>query len=139
MRRVTGLFGGDPAPPSGGNPESNTLLSEMATVICLDDYHSLDRQGRKREGVTALDPKAQNFDLMYEQVRTFVTTLVCLRSPQLPGQSASAHVIVCSSAVHAPAHLSAEFVGTVYTVISSRSAASASSTGMCIQLNRVKS
>ena len=69
MRRCTGLFGGDPAPPSGGNPESNTLLSDMATVICLDDYHSLDRTGRKKEGVTALDPKAQNFDLMYEQAR----------------------------------------------------------------------
>lgn len=41
----------------------------MATVICLDDYHSLDRKGRAREGVTALAPEAQNFDLMYEQVR----------------------------------------------------------------------
>jgi len=39
------------------------------TVICLDDYHSLDRKGRKREGVTALNPKANNFDLMYEQIR----------------------------------------------------------------------
>ena len=35
----------------------------------MDDYHSLDRNGRKKEGVTALDPKAQNFDLMYEQIR----------------------------------------------------------------------
>ena len=41
----------------------------MTTVICLDDYHSLDRGGRKRESVTALDPKAQNFDLMYEQIK----------------------------------------------------------------------
>jgi len=41
----------------------------MTTVICLDDFHSLDRQGRTREKVTALDPKAQNFKLMYEQVR----------------------------------------------------------------------
>ena len=41
----------------------------MTTVICLDDYHSLDRAGRKRESVTALDPKAQNFDLMYEQIK----------------------------------------------------------------------
>jgi phosphoribulokinase len=69
MRRVTGLFGGDAKPPKGGNPDSNTLLSDMATVICLDDYHSLDRTGRKVEKVTALDPKAQNFDLMYEQVK----------------------------------------------------------------------
>jgi hypothetical protein len=68
MRRVTGIFGGNPVPPEGGNPDSNTLISDMTTVICLDDYHSLDRNGRKVEKVTALDPKAQNFDLMYEQV-----------------------------------------------------------------------
>ena len=54
---------------TGGNPESNTLISDQTTVICLDDYHSLDRNGRKKEGVTALDPKAQNFDLMYEQIK----------------------------------------------------------------------
>jgi phosphoribulokinase len=41
----------------------------MTTVICLDDYHSLDRKGRSAAGVTALDPKAQYFDLMYDQVR----------------------------------------------------------------------
>ncbi len=41
----------------------------MTTVICLDDYHCLDRNGRKEKGVTALAPEAQNFDLMYEQVR----------------------------------------------------------------------
>ena len=53
----------------GGNPDSNTLLSDMTTVVCLDDYHCLDRFGRKEKGVTALDPKAQDFDLMYEQVK----------------------------------------------------------------------
>ncbi|MEC4983179.1 MAG: phosphoribulokinase [Oscillatoria sp. PMC 1068.18] len=42
---------------------------EFMTVICLDDYHSLDRKGRKKAGVTALNPKANNFDLMYEQVK----------------------------------------------------------------------
>lgn len=40
----------------------------MATVICLDDYHCLDRKGRAEKGVTALAPEAQNFDLMYQQV-----------------------------------------------------------------------
>jgi len=69
MRRMTSVFGGSPHPPKGGNPESNTLISDMTTVICLDDYHSLDRNGRKKENVTALDPKAQNFDLMYEQIK----------------------------------------------------------------------
>jgi hypothetical protein len=53
---------------SGGNPDSNTLISDMTTVICLDDYHSLDRKGRAKEGVTALAPEAQNFDLMAQQV-----------------------------------------------------------------------
>jgi len=52
LRRLTDLFG-----------------EEFMTVICLDDYHSLDRQGRKVAGVTALNPKANNFDLMYEQIK----------------------------------------------------------------------
>lgn len=47
MRRVTGIFGGEPKPPAGGNPDSNTLISDMTTVICLDDYHSLDRNVRR--------------------------------------------------------------------------------------------
>ena len=54
---------------AGGNPDSNTLISDMATVICLDDYHSLDRTGRKEKGVTALAPESQNFELMYEQIK----------------------------------------------------------------------
>ncbi len=52
LRRLIDLFG-----------------EEFMTVICLDDYHSLDRKGRKKAGVTALNPKANNFDLMYEQVK----------------------------------------------------------------------
>ena len=41
----------------------------MTTVVCLDDYHSLDRTGRKEKGVTALDPAAQDFELMYDQIK----------------------------------------------------------------------
>ncbi|MGQ4648562.1 phosphoribulokinase [Lyngbya aestuarii] len=52
LRRLIDLFG-----------------EELMTVICLDDYHSLDRKQRKQQGVTALNPKANNFDLMYEQVK----------------------------------------------------------------------
>jgi len=43
MRRVTSTFGGDKCGPLGGGfgaPggwETNTLVSDMATVICLDD------------------------------------------------------------------------------------------------------
>lgn len=40
---------------------------DLITVICLDDYHSLDRKQRKETGITALDPRANNFDLMAEQ------------------------------------------------------------------------
>ncbi|ERN39766.1 uridine kinase [Rubidibacter lacunae KORDI 51-2] len=51
LRRLIDLFG-----------------EQFMTVICLDDYHSLDRKGRKAAGVTALNLKANNFDLMAEQV-----------------------------------------------------------------------
>jgi phosphoribulokinase len=52
LRRITDLFGED-----------------FVTVICLDDYHSLDRKQRKETGITALDPRANNFDLMAEQIK----------------------------------------------------------------------
>ena len=47
----------------------NTLVSDLTTVICLDDYHLNDREGRKVTKRTALDPEENNFDLMYEQVQ----------------------------------------------------------------------
>lgn len=69
-RRLASVLGGGAEPPrGGGSPGSNTLVSDTTTVMCLDDYHSLDRAGRKAKGVTALDPKVIDFDLMYEQVR----------------------------------------------------------------------
>lgn len=75
MRRLTKVFGGKNVGPLGGGfdaPggwETNTLVSDMTTVICLDDYHANDRQGRKVSGLTALHVKEQNFDLMYEHVK----------------------------------------------------------------------
>ena len=69
MRRMTSLFGGKASPPEGGNPDSNTLISDTTTVLCLDDYHLNDRQGRKESGLTALNLKEQNFDLMHEHVK----------------------------------------------------------------------
>merc|ERR1719409_2042705 len=60
MRRLTGIFGGW---------ETNTLVSDTTTVICLDDYHLNDRGGRKVTGRTALDLAENNFDLMYEQLK----------------------------------------------------------------------
>jgi len=75
MRRVTSTFGGEQCGPLGGGfgtPggwETNTLVSDMATVICLDDYHLNDREGRKVSGLTALNTAEQKFDLMYEHVK----------------------------------------------------------------------
>eukprot|EP00521_Asterionellopsis_glacialis_P005025 CAMPEP_0195265094 /NCGR_PEP_ID=MMETSP0706-20130129/11226_1 /TAXON_ID=33640 /ORGANISM="Asterionellopsis glacialis, Strain CCMP134" /LENGTH=416 /DNA_ID=CAMNT_0040319461 /DNA_START=32 /DNA_END=1282 /DNA_ORIENTATION=- len=74
MRRLTSTFGGDVVGPlgggfDGGGWETNTLVSDLTTVICLDDYHLNDREGRKKTKLTALDIRENNFDLMYEQVK----------------------------------------------------------------------
>jgi len=74
MRRLTNIFGGDIVGPLGGGYgteggwETNTLVSDLTTVICLDDYHLNDRNGRKESGLTALNPLENNFDLMFEQI-----------------------------------------------------------------------
>ena len=86
-------------PAAGGNPDSNTLISDSTTVICLDDYHSLDRNGRKKEGVTALDPKAQDFELMAEQVGTALEMAVgaspfcCFTKYQCKGTVQAVHLL----------------------------------------------
>jgi phosphoribulokinase len=75
MRRLTNIFGGDVVGPLGGGFgtedgwETNTLVSDLTTVICLDDYHLNDREGRKVTQRTALDPEENNFDLMFEQIK----------------------------------------------------------------------
>lgn len=74
MRRLTSIFGGQVVGPLGGGFgnggwETNTLVSDLTTVICLDDFHLNDRAGRKVSGLTALDTRENNFDLMYEQVK----------------------------------------------------------------------
>ena len=53
-----------------GGWETNTLVSDVTTVLCLDDYHANDRNGRKVSGLTALHVKEQNFDLMYEHLKS---------------------------------------------------------------------
>jgi len=74
MRRLTSIFGGDVVGPLGGGHdgggwETNTLVSDLTTVICLDDFHSNDRAGRKVSGLTALDTRENNFDLMFQQIK----------------------------------------------------------------------
>jgi phosphoribulokinase len=38
------------------------------TTVCLDDYHGLDRRQRTMVGITALDPRANDFAAMEEQL-----------------------------------------------------------------------
>jgi phosphoribulokinase len=72
MRRLTAIFGGKSKLNDIGR-ETNTLVSDMTTVICLDDYHKYDRQGRKGNpefpnGITALAKDCQNWDKMAADV-----------------------------------------------------------------------
>jgi phosphoribulokinase len=46
------------------------LGAERITTVCLDDYHSLDRRERALVGLTPLNPRANNFALMEEQLWT---------------------------------------------------------------------
>ena len=72
MRRLTSIFGGESKLLDIGR-ETNTLVSDMTTVICLDDYHKWDREGRKSnpewpDGITALHADCQKWDKMAEDV-----------------------------------------------------------------------
>ena len=42
--------------------------AERIETLCLDDYHALDREQRKAVGLTALDPRANNFAAMEEDL-----------------------------------------------------------------------
>eukprot|EP00798_Chlamydomonas_sp_ICE-L_P005065 gene5065-34860_t len=83
MARVASTLSGfDKLKKPKGILDSNSLVGDVTTVLCLDDYHCLDRSGRKAKRVTALNPQAQNFDLMYEQHslvdKSTLSTVVCL-------------------------------------------------------------
>merc|ERR1719387_1622295 len=72
MRRLTSIFGGESKLLDIGR-ETNTLVSDMTTVICLDDYHKYDREGRKSnpewpDGITALHQACQDWDKMAADV-----------------------------------------------------------------------
>merc|ERR1719206_1086317 len=45
------------------------MVGDMMTVICLDDYHTNDRAGRKATGLTTLDAAGNDFDLMGAQMQ----------------------------------------------------------------------
>jgi phosphoribulokinase len=40
----------------------NIFGSDLVSTITLDDYHSLDRKGRKEQGMTPLNPRANRID-----------------------------------------------------------------------------
>lgn len=61
LRRVTNIFGTEVS-------KTHTPSGDFITVICLDDFHTHDRIGRREAQVTALDEAANNFDLMASQV-----------------------------------------------------------------------
>jgi phosphoribulokinase len=46
------------------------ILGEAhCTVICTDDYHSMDRQARAASGLSALDPRANYVDVLEQHLR----------------------------------------------------------------------
>merc|ERR1719373_773129 len=61
LRRILGALGTEVKP-------GHTAIGDMMTVICLDDYHINDRAGRKVTGLTALDTKENDFELMDAQM-----------------------------------------------------------------------
>merc|ERR1719491_2945859 len=61
LRRILGALGTDVTP-------GHTAVGDMMTVVCLDDYHTNDRAGRKATGLTALDAAENDFDLMGAQM-----------------------------------------------------------------------
>ena len=61
LRRILGALGTEVTP-------GHTAVGDMMTVICLDDYHTNDRAGRKATGLTALDAKENDFALMGVQI-----------------------------------------------------------------------
>merc|ERR1719424_1030124 len=69
---MTSIFGGECKLLDIGR-ETNTMVSDMTTVICLDDYHKWDRTGRASNpewpnGITALHADCQKWDKMAEDV-----------------------------------------------------------------------
>jgi phosphoribulokinase len=61
LRRILGALGTEVVP-------GHTAVGDMMTVVCLDDYHTNDRAGRKATGYTALDAKENDFALMGTQI-----------------------------------------------------------------------
>jgi phosphoribulokinase len=42
--------------------------TDLVSTLTLDDYHSLDREGRRKQGLTALNPKANRIDQLEQDL-----------------------------------------------------------------------
>lgn len=45
------------------------LGEERCTVICTDDYHKYDREERKQNGISALDPRGNYIDILEQHLK----------------------------------------------------------------------
>merc|ERR1719440_119638 len=61
LRRILGALGTEVKP-------GHTAVGDMMTVVCLDDYHTNDRAGRKATSLSALDARENDFALMGTQI-----------------------------------------------------------------------
>ncbi|KAM2499072.1 hypothetical protein TB2_040767 [Malus domestica] len=70
-RPMTNLGNEQDEQTNGGDLEVCGFMNDKQhyEVICLDEYHSLDMTWRKKKGVTMLDPRANDLDLMYKQMK----------------------------------------------------------------------
>merc|ERR1719393_66220 len=62
LKRIMGALG------TQADLSKHTAVGDSMTVVCLDDYHTNDRAGRKATGLTALDAKENDFALMGAQM-----------------------------------------------------------------------
>jgi len=46
----------------------NIFGNDLVSTITLDDYHSLDREGRREEGVTPLNPRVNRLDQLEQDL-----------------------------------------------------------------------
>jgi hypothetical protein len=84
MHRLTSVFGGAAVPPKGRNPDSNTLISDTTTVICLDDYHSLDRNEPEARADSTFGREAPGLEPGFE-VRSHLGVALYRDFPWKPG------------------------------------------------------
>jgi phosphoribulokinase len=46
----------------------NIFGNDLVSTITLDDYHSFDREGRRKQGLTPLNPRANRIDQLEQDL-----------------------------------------------------------------------